>query len=312
MKGFGIEIKNNLLETKHVEKMGIAVWLYFWFLDKMTSISEQGIGKVLGGKPIVYGEVQVDLGISEHSYRRWVANLKKHGYINVIRTPHGLSISVNKAYKRFGKKVRKLGQPCEWCGRRNLALANHHYPISREDGGTKTVLICVVCHAIFHSTGYLHNHPIYSESRDMPQMQYEQSEVAYHSNKSGISNKTDTVDSNSKTYAQTSFEAFWKEYPRKVAKKKAQQSWDKIKPGEPEMKKIMAALAAVKRSAQWLKDDGQFIPHPATWLNQERFNDELPGSAEQKTVCVKCKSTESASWVLTSKGKVCGKCFEKG
>lgn len=106
MKGYGIEIKNNLLEPKHIESMGISVWLYMFFLDKITSINEQGIGKVLGGKPLKYKEdIEEELNISERTYTRWVKVLKKSEYINATRTPHGLSISVNKAFKRFGKKL---------------------------------------------------------------------------------------------------------------------------------------------------------------------------------------------------------------
>lgn len=109
MKGFGIEIKNNLLEHKHHEAMGDAVWLYMWLLDKMTSISEEGVGKILGGKPIKYEEVKEELSMSERTYNRWIAALKKHEYVNVRRTPYGLVLSVNKAHKRFGNRSAKNG-----------------------------------------------------------------------------------------------------------------------------------------------------------------------------------------------------------
>lgn len=113
-KGFGIEIKNDLLEPKHVEAMGPSpVFLYMWFIDRMTSIGEDGIGKVLGGKPVVFEEVQQDLGITERTYRRWVNQLRRGGYINTTRTPRGLSFSVNKAFKRFGRKtdMTKVAHP---------------------------------------------------------------------------------------------------------------------------------------------------------------------------------------------------------
>lgn len=84
-------------------------------------------------------------------------------------------------------------------------------------------------------------------------------------------------DKERKEKARETFEEFWKEYPNKTAKKKAEQIWDKImtlnKPDEI-YPKIMAGLARAKKSQQWLKDDGQYIPHPTTWLNQERWNDE--------------------------------------
>lgn len=106
MKGFGIEIKNNLLDPKHVENMGVAVWLYMWFLDKITKIDDKGIGWVLGGKPIILKDTEKDLALSERTYNRWMADLRGHGYINTLRTPHGLVITVNKAFKRFGNKLK--------------------------------------------------------------------------------------------------------------------------------------------------------------------------------------------------------------
>lgn len=106
MKGFGIYVKNDLLDPKHIQAMGpkSALWLYLWLLDKITSISEEGIGKILGGKPIVSEEVTEELGVSDRTFRRWVTILKKYGYINVTRTPRGLSLSLNKAEKIFGNK----------------------------------------------------------------------------------------------------------------------------------------------------------------------------------------------------------------
>ena len=106
MKGFGIEIKNTLLEKKHVEKMGIAIWLYMWLVDHMTSITEEGIGNVLGGKPIKYEEVESELGISQDTYTRWIEKLSKYPYIETIRTPYGITFRVLKAHKHFKKRIR--------------------------------------------------------------------------------------------------------------------------------------------------------------------------------------------------------------
>lgn len=104
MKGFDIEIKNNLLDPKHVQNMGQAVWLYMWLVDKMTSITEEGIGKVLGGKPIKYEEVEVELGMSRNTYTRWIAKLLKYPYIETTLAPQGIVFRVLKAHKHFSKK----------------------------------------------------------------------------------------------------------------------------------------------------------------------------------------------------------------
>lgn len=108
MKGFGIYVKNNLLEPKHIENMDAAVWLYLWLLDKMTSVNENGIGKVMAGKPISYEFAATELGVSRQVYVRWVAKLRDHGYIKTLRTPYGLVFTVLKAEKIFGNRARSI------------------------------------------------------------------------------------------------------------------------------------------------------------------------------------------------------------
>lgn len=71
------------------------------------------------------------------------------------------------------------------------------------------------------------------------------------------------------------FDAFWSSYPRRVNKVGAKRSWTRINPDPKLQGTILLALDAHKRSEQWTKDEGRFIPHPATWLNQKRWEDDL-------------------------------------
>jgi hypothetical protein len=70
------------------------------------------------------------------------------------------------------------------------------------------------------------------------------------------------------------FEEFWKIYPRKVAKGDARKAWAATTKIRPPMPELLKAVYAARASKQWLKDDGDFIPHPATWLRQERWEDQ--------------------------------------
>ena len=72
------------------------------------------------------------------------------------------------------------------------------------------------------------------------------------------------------------FAAFWSAYPRHTDKQAALRAFEKLKPDETMMQTMLAAIERQKQSAQWTKDGGQFIPHPATWLNGRRWEDELP------------------------------------
>jgi hypothetical protein len=72
---------------------------------------------------------------------------------------------------------------------------------------------------------------------------------------------------------QTGWALFWSAYPRKIGKFICKKSFDKISPES--YPKIMAALEIQKTTAQW--QDPKYIPYPATWLNQQRWEDEVAG-----------------------------------
>jgi hypothetical protein len=78
------------------------------------------------------------------------------------------------------------------------------------------------------------------------------------------------------------FEQFWAAYPKKVGKGAAYNSWKKINPSNGTFALIINAVQKQKRCDQWEKDNGQFIPHPQTWLNQSRWEDEPEESRNAK------------------------------
>lgn len=74
----------------------------------------------------------------------------------------------------------------------------------------------------------------------------------------------------------SAFAEFWSAYPKKVGKDKALQAWQKRRPNAELVATILEALRWQSQQEGWLKDGGQFVPHPATWLNQGRWQDEPP------------------------------------
>ena len=77
-----------------------------------------------------------------------------------------------------------------------------------------------------------------------------------------------------KTLAPDNFNAFWSVYPKKVGKKDALKAWQKLKPDDALTKTIVGGVRKWQASKQWAEDGGRFIPHPATFINGERWNDE--------------------------------------
>ena len=79
---------------------------------------------------------------------------------------------------------------------------------------------------------------------------------------------------------ENAFALFWEAYPKKVAKPKAQKAF--LKQGCVDaIDSILAALKIQNASPSWTKDGGQYIPYPATWLNERRWEDSITTSAPQ-------------------------------
>jgi len=69
-----------------------------------------------------------------------------------------------------------------------------------------------------------------------------------------------------------SFDSFWMNYPKKIGKGAAEKAWKKY---NPPIAIVLTAIESQKKTDQWSKDKGQFIPNPATWINQKRWEDEV-------------------------------------
>lgn len=67
------------------------------------------------------------------------------------------------------------------------------------------------------------------------------------------------------------FAEFYKAYPKKVKRKKAEEIWMRLKLDDLLFRQIMDGLQRSKDSDNWHRG---FIPDPTTWLNGEQWNDE--------------------------------------
>ena len=82
--------------------------------------------------------------------------------------------------------------------------------------------------------------------------------------------------------AQSLFLIFWECYPLKVKKPKALAAFLKLKPERALLDRMLEAIERQKQTMAWRKNNGQFIPHPATWLNNRQWEDAIrPDSGER-------------------------------
>jgi len=78
------------------------------------------------------------------------------------------------------------------------------------------------------------------------------------------------------------FERFWSQYPRKEGKGAAYQAWKRLKGAERRRALEAIPLHAPCLAEKANRPEGNFCPHPRTWLSQRRFDDPPP-SAGGKT-----------------------------
>lgn len=92
----------------------------------------------------------------------------------------------------------------------------------------------------------------------------------------------------------TPFDEFWAAYPRRVAKGDARKAWEKAAKREPELlAKCLAALAWQVVQNEW--DGGKYTPHPSTYLNQERYDDERVLTPDEQASFQSFKAWQAAN-----------------
>jgi len=77
------------------------------------------------------------------------------------------------------------------------------------------------------------------------------------------------------------FSNFWEQYPKKVSKKKAEEIFNRLVTSKDKEQAVIQGLLKYKKKWFGEKTDIRYIPNPTTWLNQERWADEIIISNEQ-------------------------------
>lgn len=87
------------------------------------------------------------------------------------------------------------------------------------------------------------------------------------------------INQNIKQDVPDLFRLFWDAYPRKVSKATAKKAFDKLKVDNDLLMQMIKAIEIQKKSRQW--QTKEFIPHPTTWINQMRWEDETEEEPEE-------------------------------
>ena len=99
-----------LLEGKHVEAMGIAVWCFLWCINRVTSDRTdpdgERWGQVLGGCRFNHQRIADELGISLRAVRYQMDRLRSGGYLRITRCQDGQQVEVRHSIKWLRRKTQ--------------------------------------------------------------------------------------------------------------------------------------------------------------------------------------------------------------
>lgn len=113
----------------------------------------------------------------------------------------------------------------------------------------------------------------FSESRRNNALHKKSTSKAYAKHM-GNGNRNRNINKKDINYS-IEFTTFYNSYPKHIGKEPAWKAWQKLNGDCPPLDDLLKIVERFKVSPEWQKDNGQFIPHPATWLNQKRWQDEI-------------------------------------
>lgn len=143
---YNIGLRNGILEGKHMDALGSAIWLYMWFLDKQPKDNN----KVLGGQPVTYKMfAQLFPDVPRIKYVRWLSVIEAGGYVKLLRTPRGYVVTITKPKKWLKSDVssvihrKDIEQPENESDvsktehhRSDVSPVQHHEPVSEQNLGS--------------------------------------------------------------------------------------------------------------------------------------------------------------------------------
>ena len=103
------------------------------------------------------------------------------------------------------------------------------------------------------------------------------------------------------------FEEFWSAYPKRVGREAAEKKFFELDVSDEQLREMLDAVKRQKRSEQWSRDNGRYIPNPATWLADRRWEDAvLPEATPSVLVSTLEKEQELQEWFDANLDKYVG------
>lgn len=248
-----IPLSSGILE--HREAIGGAIWLFILLID-WTTREENGIGKVLGGKPIKLRDLANALRIQERQISSQLQRLQTGKYIRLRRTPYGYSIEVLKS-KKFINRDRQKIAALYTADRQKIADPDRQQTADHceEIGNNVQERSATNCRC---------NKDITVDFKERA-AESDKPILIIPSHRGNVSKSLNLAE-------PEAFKTFYELFPRHVARQKALQAWLRLHPSDQLIKAIMASVSRYAGEVEGTEP--RFILHPATWLNGRRWEDE--------------------------------------
>jgi hypothetical protein len=89
------------------------------------------------------------ISIKPNTFYKIIKRLVAEGFIEIIKVDPESVIEILKKKNLFGKGIGYI--MCFWCRVYCVIAHKHHHPVTKKDGGKKTVDICGNCHSEYHN-----------------------------------------------------------------------------------------------------------------------------------------------------------------
>lgn len=216
------------------------------------------------------GYIKLRRGILEH-LREHRLTVPEYVVYTVLLMLADYSTGIWEGSARF--LAREIGAPERWCQRALLGLRSKGYVSCTPTKRPYQITVVKYHPYATPETQACDTRDAYNANHATPET-HKADRIYLKKEKNKERSKEVKILRNGGAMSAPGFGAFWEVYPKRVGKLPAQKAWAKIPGIEGHVLEVVQAVEAWKKTEQWT--DAQFIPYPATFLNQRRWQDEIP------------------------------------
>ena len=249
---YWLKLQDDFFSDKKIKKLrkiaGGDTYTIIYLKMQLLSVKNGGIIEYEGIEPTFADELALTLDEDVENVKITLSFLDGHG---LISEGENGTFLLPEAAAKIGSESDSKERVRAYRERKRLEMSSEN----------------VTCNALVTNS----NIDIDIENRERERKKKKESDIEIYT---GTSCRKGAKSKNKVVEIVDGFDSFWVSYPRKVAKQDAIKAWKKLNPSTELQQKIIYAVHIFENSDDWKKDNGKYIPYPATFLNGKRWEDE--------------------------------------